>query len=210
MTEALPGLDTTPAIGPLLQHELGGAVEVLARAFRDNPLNVAVIGDDPVRRLRSNRHGMRALLPVAMQHAEVLAGRTGDRARGFLITSPPRAHPLPAPSLLARLRCLIGQGPRVVRRWEEVFVRLSLEHPNLPHWYVGTLGVAPEAQGTGTGGTLLAALLRRADAEGSPVYLETDRRENVAFYERRGFRVEGELELLGVPVWRMWRPSDPE
>ena len=39
--------------GGLLAAEREPAVQLLARAFRDNPLNVAVIGsDDPARRLR--------------------------------------------------------------------------------------------------------------------------------------------------------------
>ena len=55
------------------------------------------------------------------------------------------------------------------------------------------------------GSALLASLLRRADAEGMPTYLETDRREHIGFYERRGFRVVDELPLFGVATWRMWR-----
>ena len=38
-------------------------------------------------------------------------------------------------------------------------------------------------------------------------YLETDKRENVAFYERFGFEVVGEDEVLGVRNWFMLRSS---
>ena len=41
-----------PSIGPLAAAERAQTVDVLARAFRDNPLNVAVVGArDPERRI---------------------------------------------------------------------------------------------------------------------------------------------------------------
>ena len=105
------------SISPLRDRERPAAVAVLARAFRDNPLNVAVIGDaDPVRRLRVNAHGMRALLPVAQVHGGALAAHRGDRLVAALVATPPAGYPLPPPRALARLRCLAGQGLRVARR----------------------------------------------------------------------------------------------
>jgi hypothetical protein len=38
-----------------------------------------------------------------------------------------------------------------------------------------------------------------------PAYLETDSEENVRFYERRGFSLDGETSILGVRAWRMKR-----
>ncbi len=78
-----------------------------------------------------------------------------------------------------------------------------------PHWYLWALGVAPERQGEGIGGALLAPLLARADAEGLPCYLETQTEANVAFYARRSFEVLAADELPGqsarVPMWYMAR-----
>jgi GNAT superfamily N-acetyltransferase len=191
----------------MAESDTGALSRLLAAAFRDNPLNRAVIGDDPERRLRKNIHGMRAMLPTARVHGRVFVARRGDRAVGALVATPPLRHPLPPPSLRARLRCLIGQGRTVVRRWEEVFIALDRVHPRLPHWYLGTLGVDPAEQRTGVGSALLRALLEAADAEGLAIYLETDRDENARFYARHGFAVEDELTLLDVRVFRMWRPG---
>ena len=51
--------------------------EVLALAFRDNPLNRAVIGGSEARRLRANRAGMRASLIAALPAAVVLIAPEG-------------------------------------------------------------------------------------------------------------------------------------
>ena len=64
-------------------------------------------------------------------------------------------------------------------------------------------------QGLGIGSRLLTAVCARADAAGAAAYLETDKPINVRFYERFGFQVVGEQEILGVPNWFMWRPPPP-
>jgi ribosomal protein S18 acetylase RimI-like enzyme len=200
----------TFALGPLADEERAGAEAVLARAFRDSPLNVAVIGRDPQRRLRANLHGARALLPVAVASGLVLVAREGDAPRGLLIATPPFGWPLPAPPFRAQLRRSLGQGLRVTRRWGQVFEALARIHPREPHCYLATLGVDPLAQGRGIGTALLSAWLSSVDADAAPAWLETDRQANIGFYRQAGFEVARRTEVLGTPVWCMGRPEHPQ
>jgi len=192
------------AIARATAAELPAAVEALALAFRDNALNVAVIGGDPGRRLRSNRHGCRVLLPVAQAHGEVWVARAGGEVAGALVAVPPLRWPLPPPAAAARLRCVLGQGWRVARRWGEVYEALEAVHPLEPHWYLASLGVEPGRWGRGLGSGLLAAWL--AGVGWHDAYLETDLPENVGFYRHHGFAVVRELRVQGTPVWCMRRP----
>ncbi len=179
---------------------------MLARAFRDNPLNRAVIGGDERRRVRANRAGVAAYLPVALERARVTTLRQDDGTlAGVLVATPPYRWPIPPPSPLGLLRLLWGQGFRVATRWGEVSRELARHHPQGPNWYIATLGVEPERWGSGTGAALLADFVAQVDAAGSGAYLETDRRELAGFYGRAGFRVEQEIEVLGVPVLLMER-----
>jgi len=184
-----------------------GAAEALAEACRDSPLTVAVTRGGPARRLRSNRHGMRAMLSSARRGAWALAAdEPGGRAvAGALLAVPPLRFPLPPPPLRAQLRCVAGQGVGTVRRWGRVYRELLAIHPEEPHWYLAVLGIAPAHQGRGLGSALLAGLLAQSDADGRPVYLETDRAANLPFYERAGFRVARETRTLDVRVWCLWR-----
>ena len=197
------------AVGSLADAERPDAERMLARAFRDNPLNVAVIGSDPERRLRANLHGTRALLPVALAHGLVLVARERGTPRGLLVATPPFAWPLPAPSLRTQLRRIVGQGLRVARRWGLVFEALARIHPREPHWYLATLGVDPVAQGRGIGSALLAHWLAGVDEDALPAWLETDRQANLGFYRRAGFEVARQTEVLGTPIWCMSRPECP-
>jgi GNAT superfamily N-acetyltransferase len=80
-------------------------------------------------------------------------------------------------------------------------------HPHEPHWYLNTLSIHPDRQRQGYGSALIAPGLERADADGLPCYLETQRQSNIPFYARFGFELQEEISLLdSPPLWTMWRP----
>ena len=185
------------------------ATQLMARAFRDNPLGIAVIGPSPARRLRCYRAGIANLLDSARRYGRLLFAESGGKLLGALAALPTGATPPPPPPLSAQLRTIFGQGFRVATRWSEIARHLQSLHPPQPHWYVSSLAVDPPAQGRGVGGALLTALLEHADREALPTYLETDRAINVRFYESQGFRVQEQIHLLDVAVWCMQRPSRP-
>jgi GNAT superfamily N-acetyltransferase len=179
---------------------------VLARAFRDNPLNIAVIGPDEARRLRCNRVGMGVHLPAVVGSARLLGIRSGDDLVGVLVAAEPGGWPFPPAPPLSFLRLLLGQGWGVTRRWAQISDTLRPEHPLEPHAYLGSLGVEPSLWGRGLGRTLLHRWLEEVDDRGARAYLETDSRRNVPFYEGAGFQVVRELRILGVDVFTMARP----
>lgn len=195
------------SIAPLSGAQLRPMVDLLARAFSGNPLNRAVVRSaDPERCFRSNRHGMRALLPVARLHGQVLAASLNGRLVGGLVASPPGGFPLPPPPLRGQLRYLLRQGWRVSQRWQAVFEALEALHPAAPHWYLATLGVDRRAQRRGVGAALLSRWLEGVDRDGLPAYLETDSEQNIRFYERAGFSLNAETSVLGVRAWQLRRP----
>jgi predicted N-acetyltransferase YhbS len=60
-------------------------------------------------------------------------------------------------------------------------------------------------QRMGVGSRLMEVYCAQVDASGEDAYLETDKPGNVSFYERFGFELVGEQEVLGVPNWFMTR-----
>lgn len=180
---------------------------VLARAFRDNPMNRAIHGPNPKRRVRANRAGLRSLVLDLHPWTEsrVIANENG--VLGGFIAAPPGGLPLPAASLRRQLGCFVGQGARAMDRWGFVTETLRREQPTAPHWYVAVLGVEPEHRGQGLGARLLESLHALATGTPYPIYLESDRPESVSFYRSRGFEILGESQPLGVPCWRLgWDP----
>jgi ribosomal protein S18 acetylase RimI-like enzyme len=81
--------------------------------------------------------------------------------------------------------------------------------PTPPHYYLGAVGTRSDRQRSGIGAAVLQPLLDRARAEGAIAFLETSERANVAFYERLGFTVTGEIDVPdgGPHVWAMTRAA---
>jgi ribosomal protein S18 acetylase RimI-like enzyme len=69
------------------------------------------------------------------------------------------------------------------------------------------MAVDVHLQGRGVGSAMLADFCARMDEQGAVAYLETDKSENVRFYERFAFSVVAESKVLGVPSWFMSRPA---
>jgi len=77
-----------------------------------------------------------------------------------------------------------------------------------PHIHLLIMGVSQEFQGKGFGGKLLRALIEKAETERKPIYLETQKEENVSLYEKYGFSVNKKVilpEPLNLPMWLMVR-----
>lgn len=89
--------------------------------------------------------------------------------------------------------------------------QLDTAHPRFPHWYLPWFGVDAELQGTGRGGTLMAACLEAVDETALPAYLETPSPRTIRFYERHGFRVTGwtATELCPVVTFMLREPAAP-
>lgn len=204
----------TAVVRRLREEELHAASAVLARGMRDNPNHRAAFSDDPQRRVRSLQRMFNALFGVMRTQERICAvdgGPAGasvggrDRILGVAVMAGPgtcRPTVLQKARMASRLTT-VGAGPlaRVIT-WQSVW----REHdPDQPHSHFGPLAVDAHLQGRGIGSALMREYIRRLDTAGHIGYLETDRPENVAFYERHGFTVTGRATVLDTPNWFLRR-----
>lgn len=78
-------------------------------------------------------------------------------------------------------------------------------------WQLRGMATAPDLQGQGIGGRLVAAALDEIRRRGGNIVWCDARTSAVSFYERHGFVSEGEEFLhaeSGIPHYRMWRNVD--
>jgi GNAT superfamily N-acetyltransferase len=188
----------------LPRGEISQAVRVLARGMRDNPLHIAAFGEDPQRRLRALERMFGALFRTFTAQTPICARRDGVIVGVTGVAPTPTCQPTTrqrlrlAPSLLALGPRTASRVGRWIRAWAE-------RDPADPHSHLGPLAVDAHLQGQGIGGRIMEEYCRRLDAEGMLGYLETDKPENVRFYERYGFETVDQAEVIGVPNWFMRR-----
>jgi len=96
-------------------------------------------------------------------------------------------------------------------RWRK-FVWLrewALQDPKEQHWHLGPIGVLPSHRRLGIGSRLMDRFCNEVDACAARAYLETDRDENVLFYELFGFEVIATSQVFDVENRYMLREARP-
>ena len=96
---------------------------------------------------------------------------------------------------------LIGRFTHVVKELEEVHASII----NLPHWYLNFIAVDPHHQKKGYGTSLLTSMLQQVDKDDLNCYLEAWVEKNVEWYQKHGFKVMTEINILACKGWALLR-----
>ena len=204
-----------PSVVSATRGQLEELAVVFGRAFADEPDQQALF-PDPYRRA--------ALVPLfgaATVHLSYLDGKVIETTSALsclsIWTRPGQATSWQSwvrsvPRLWAMAR---RASPADVRRFAGFVTRLEGRRHELmpePHWCLDVLAVLPERQRFGLGAVLVRHGLHRADAEGRPVYVETDGEDKAVFYGKLGFELSEyavDYPPMNIPTWRMIRPPQP-
>ena len=193
-------------IRELTSAELSAAAQLLARGMRDNPLHIQAFGPQAEHRRRALARFFEPVLHRAFNCGSVLGLVDADVLVGVYVETPPGRCKLGVVEKLKILPSIYFGNPLTtsmrVLNWAGEWSRRD---PAQPHWHFGPVAVDAPLQGRGIGRTMLSDFCSRMDARKAVSYLETDKSVNVRFYEKFGFKVLAEAEVLGLPNWFMSR-----
>ncbi len=183
------------------------AAHVLSRAFIDDPVSVVVYrGFSAGKRVRALNVDFSAELLVCLRRGWPVQVNDGDTTLGAAVIYPPGAYPLPVSTQWWLLiKSMIGNGFYDIRLWMKWLGEVEKHHPSEGHYYLEYIGVEPAKQGRGVGSAILRHLTDAADKEKVGCYLENANPYNLPVYQRHGFQVVDEQEIIGVKTWFMWR-----
>jgi GNAT superfamily N-acetyltransferase len=136
--------------------------------------------------------------------------RQGGRIVGVYGMEPPGGSKMTPEHQQQMAKAMAIAGPGVMALAGEMLAGFARHAPGGEHWKLGPVAVHPDLQGSGIGSVMVRHFCARADALGASSSLDTDRLRNVRFYERFGFEVVVEGEVIGVPMWFMVRPTQRE
>ncbi len=177
---------------------------LLAAAFVDDP-PLAWILPDPTDRQARLAAFFEPIIKGTIRNGLALRAPGGQAVTLWRL--PGRIHPgfLETLSGMPAFVRAMGDG---AKRAQVLSRSLRAREPDFPYRYLQFAGVSPALKGKGWGGRAVRAGLDQARAAGAPVYLETSKAENVAFYRHLGFNVLQEWDVPegGPHVWSMlWR-----
>lgn len=188
-------------IVPLPTEQTETAIGVLARAFVTNPLHIAAFGPS---RIDSNEAFFR--VGLAAMKGEKLVAVDGPRMLGvahWVDSSNCQYSASEKLRMMPRMLRGLGLGSAIkVISWVSTWAR---HDPIEPHSHLGPIAVDPGAQGRHIGSMLMEKYCAEIDDSGMVGYLETDRPENVDFYQRFGFVVTETAKAIGVETYFMRR-----
>jgi ribosomal protein S18 acetylase RimI-like enzyme len=174
----------------------------LARAFFDDPLQAWMLPDEQTR-LDVLRRLFILQSRGAVPSGHCFTDESLSVGAFWLAPNSPAPDARDIPDT-GPLRDLLGDG---LDRLKLAMAAMRVAHPTAPHWYLEGLGTDPPAQQRGLATAALAPVLTRCDVDQTPAYLESTKESNVGFYERRGFRLTGTIDIPGggPRLWAMWR-----
>ena len=222
LTEQLPG-DNSPKklpgkdyakivmlkeVLPTTRQSYRQAAQVLGRAFMDDPVSDAVYKNFSTdKRVRALTVDFFAEVSLCIRKGYPLQVNDDGKVVAAAVIYPPRAYPLSASDQwMLLIKSILGNGFYDFRPWMKWLEEVDKVHPDKPHYYLEYLGVEPAQQGKGLGSTILQHLIHKADEECVGCYLENANPRNISVYQRFGFQVISEREIIGIPAWFMWRP----
>jgi GNAT superfamily N-acetyltransferase len=192
-----------------VQSDIDEMIETAVQAFFEDPVTVWIFPEESGRReLLQEWYRLTFMIGFRCGHTY-----TAPEHKAIAVWSPPSVPQMfnaeqDSREMADMFRNHLGSRVRSVF---EGLMMIENAHPrDVPHFYLSLLATAPAMQGKGLASALLEEVLGRCDNELWPAYLETSREVNVRFYEGRGFRVTGTVDIPDGPrLWFMWRDPNP-
>ncbi|MBC7299799.1 GNAT family N-acetyltransferase [Nocardia salmonicida] len=185
------------------ESDVTGCSQVLAEAFADDPLMAAIWPEAEERHRALPRY-----FAASLRHFHIPAGGVqiasdpGGNIGGVAVWDPPGRWDQ---GLMQTMRAVPDLLPALrLRAGRAITVRRTLDghHPANAHWYLANIGTPLSHRGQGFAAQLLQH--RLDSAAGTPSYLVCTRAENVAYYERFGFKVTETFSLAIGNKPKMW------
>jgi len=186
------------------KEDFKNAVNVLNNAFSEESMWKEVFNDEDKNRILTE-----VMVRFCLKYGNVLA--TSDNLEGVMAIAP-HDKDMTALRVIRSgaffLSMKISNDAKKMKvlsnAIEEAKKSLNLDQ----YIHLLIMGVSQEFQRKGFGGKLIRAVIEKAETERKSIYLETQKEENINFYEKYGFSVKKKIilpEPLNLPMWLMVR-----
>jgi GNAT superfamily N-acetyltransferase len=198
----------------LTKEEIPKAVACLKDAFADDPLWTVIFKNDPDRENALSAFFTFPLL-YGMNYGHAWAA--SPEIEGVAVWVPGKY----AEMTVWRMLCS-GALPYGAKLGKETLRKLAIVSKQLvpvrkkltkekPFLYLAIIGISSAAQGKGLGSKIMDVIKDEADRKKLHLYVETEKEENLLFYQKHGFTLLQKIvfEEINLPMWLMERTPTP-
>mgnify|MGYP001298877556 CR=1 FL=1 len=190
-------------IDKLQAADVSQTAVMLAESMSTNPNHLSIFGDPDPAAVEKQRKMFEMVLSDPKNSSFVV--KLNDEVVGSMTYTSSACCQLPVLKLIRSMPAFLNMFgsslPRVLK-WRKNWADHDLSRP---HVHFGPLAVRTSHQGRGIGKLLLSDFCRYLDETNQVGYLETDKPENVSFYQRFGFEVRETDTLFERTNWFMVR-----
>lgn len=184
----------------LEKKDINRSADMLAASFIDYSMFKHILGDQLTS--ETMKVFLNYLLKFSIYYGEAYA--SSKDLEGIILVTDFNNYTF---NIVRSIRCgalsFIKYSPTIGKKFNE-FDRFTMDihKKNIvsPHQYIILLGVDPVKQKQGYGSKLLLPILQASEKKGQPCYLETHGDENVAYYEKFGFKVVSKDIVTGSDI----------
>jgi ribosomal protein S18 acetylase RimI-like enzyme len=191
----------------LRMDDVDRASEVLGRAFFDDPDIMKILPDDGVRKGKL-KHFFRCFLKFGILYGEVYAPSSDLEGISVWVHSSTKDMTFwrnVRSGFLGLMFKVSGKALSIFGKYGKQMDEATKSVINEEHWFLFIIGVDPEHQRKGYGKKMIEPMLNRIDGEKLPIMLDTNKQNNVGYYEKFGFEVVKTYKVLENQHWGMVR-----
>ncbi|MGC2169492.1 MAG: GNAT family N-acetyltransferase [Acidimicrobiales bacterium] len=198
--------------GPLSTSDAKQAAQVSSRAFLDDAYFSYLLPDE-----RARPRALELLFSGQIRHGgdharAVTVRDEGQEIVGIAVWFGPGHWPPSIGTQLSQLPVTLRalyRHPRALRLGATYINAFLKVHPKEHHWYLALIATDPSVQRQGVGTLLMNEGIEKMKVDGVGGYLETQKEENLAFYNRFGYDLRETVRPVpgGPPYFTMWKPA---
>ncbi len=199
-----------PSLYRLTKEDIPQAVACLKDAFKDDPLWIEIFRNDP-HRDKSLTHFFTIPLLYGMKFGKAYA--TSSKIEGVAVWIPDKHANMNMWDMFRSGALPYGMkiSKEAIRNLSIISKQLGPDRKRLmknkPYKYLTIIGIVSQEQGNGLGSKIMDVIKQECDKDRVYLYLETEKEENLPFYEKHGLRVLQEVmfKKINLPMWEMAR-----
>jgi hypothetical protein len=189
------------------KNDINKAAQILGESFADYPIFKYILPDNDYRKKKIH-HLFLFLINMGMIEGDVVAPSKRMEGVSIWIHSSKIKASFSSGFKAGIMHLFFSIDLKSLIRFIDIGTRKQKVRTKIltgPYYLLDAIGVDPHAQRCGLGRMMIETKLHEFDAENVPCYLETSNPKNLLYYQKFGFCMIHEYEIMNITIFCLLR-----